>query len=240
MPNWAYSEMDIWTDGSDEANEELREFVDETIVPDDRKDSEGNPVNGMRMTFQGVVPRPKSLDITSGSSTDRAISYLKALDGDISDIRKDIKDCKWMWTDDNTFGEKIFNKSDKVAVKVKKYMDWLEQEIEVNELTEAKLALENIDKHGSKDWYDWSIRNWGTKWDACLTHDDVDEDRAMFSFETAWSPPEPWIHAVTKKYPKLRIKVKVTEESDMYMGVITAFNGEMVPNFVDVHWPDDC
>ena len=103
---------------------------------------------------------------------------------------------------------------------------------------EAKIALNNIKEHGAKDWYDWSIRNWGCKWEPSLNHWDHWDDSMELDFETPWSPPEPWIHAVSKKFPNLMIKVHVTEESDAYMGIITANNGQMVPNFVDIHWPE--
>jgi len=54
-------------------------------------------------------------------------------------------------------------------------------------------------------WYDWRVKNWGTKWDvvdvemtqSLLLHDDEDQEpsgmNASFSFNcwTAWSPPIP-------------------------------------------------
>lgn len=48
----------------------------------------------------------------------------------------------------------------------------------------------NIDKYGFRNWYDWNIANWGTKWD--FTLDDVkrvDENTVRASFESAWAPP---------------------------------------------------
>jgi hypothetical protein len=54
---------------------------------------------------------------------------------------------------------------------------------------EAQQA-ENIRQFGAKDWYDWNIQNWGTKWDFEL--DNVkreDENTLTASFDSAWSPP---------------------------------------------------
>ena len=43
------------------------------------------------------------------------------------------------------------------------------------------------------EWeYSWSVENWGTKWDIKgeeINVIQVDEDRIIISFDTAWSPP---------------------------------------------------
>lgn len=48
----------------------------------------------------------------------------------------------------------------------------------------------NIEKYGYKDWYDWNVANWGTKWDFELDNKDRDDPNTMTaSFDSAWSPP---------------------------------------------------
>lgn len=57
------------------------------------------------------------------------------------------------------------------------------------ELNQAKMAL-NLKYYGAKDWYDWQVANWGTKWD--ITFDSVermDDNTVQASFDSAWSPP---------------------------------------------------
>ena len=56
----------------------------------------------------------------------------------------------------------------------------------------------NLKKYGFKNWYDWQIGNWGTKWDICEPTITVapDEYSATLSFDTAWAPP-------TQAYAKL-------------------------------------
>ena len=49
--------------------------------------------------------------------------------------------------------------------------------------------------YGANNWYDWSIRHWGTKWDAC----DSSVDGRTASFCTAWSCPEPVLVELGKK-----------------------------------------
>ncbi len=56
---------------------------------------------------------------------------------------------------------------------------------------ELRLKQEaNIEKYGYKDWYDWNIANWGTKWDFNLENvERQDPNTVTASFESAWAPP---------------------------------------------------
>lgn len=48
----------------------------------------------------------------------------------------------------------------------------------------------NIEKYGFKDWYDWNVANWGTKWDFSLESvDRIDANTVKAAFDSAWSPP---------------------------------------------------
>lgn len=50
--------------------------------------------------------------------------------------------------------------------------------------------LDNLAKYGAKDWYDWNIANWGTKWDFALENlERKDSNTVTASFESAWAPP---------------------------------------------------
>lgn len=49
---------------------------------------------------------------------------------------------------------------------------------------------ENIRLYGAKDWYDWNIANWGTKWDFALENiNRVDANTVTAAFDSAWAPP---------------------------------------------------
>ena len=61
----------------------------------------------------------------------------------------------------------------------------------------------NVQRYGWKDWYDWSIDNWGTKWNACEGM--VDEENQVIEFETAWSMPESVLKEICK-YTPLRVE----------------------------------
>ena len=51
----------------------------------------------------------------------------------------------------------------------------------------------NLEKHGFRNWYDFQVARWGTKWDVGGSEFTVerDEDGLGFSagFDSAWSPP---------------------------------------------------
>lgn len=59
----------------------------------------------------------------------------------------------------------------------------------LEEKTEANLA-----KYGYKNWYDWNVANWGTKWDASdieIVSEGYTSKYAeiVITFDTAWAPP---------------------------------------------------
>lgn len=48
----------------------------------------------------------------------------------------------------------------------------------------------NVSLYGYKDWYDFSINEWGTKWDVSSDNVEiVDANTATAGFDSAWSPP---------------------------------------------------
>ena len=67
------------------------------------------------------------------------------------------------------------------------------------------------------DWYNWNVRNWGTKWDACNvncvdTTNKYDGSQLHYTFDTAWSIPENAMIAMSMKYPNLRFYLYSIEE----------------------------
>lgn len=66
----------------------------------------------------------------------------------------------------------------------------------------------------SNHWYDWNVRNWGTKWNAyeiSVSHnlDDTtvknEKYYLNYTFDTAWSPPEGVIQALAKRIRELKL-----------------------------------
>lgn len=58
-----------------------------------------------------------------------------------------------------------------------------------------------LEKFGENNWYDWSCKHWGTKWNACDTSLESSFDgEAVFWLNTAWSFPEPVMVELSRKY----------------------------------------
>lgn len=75
-------------------------------------------------------------------------------------------------------------------------------------------SLEESLKFASNHWYDWNIRNWGTKWNAYdasisdnLSDESVKSYYIKYEFSTAWSEPAGIIEALAKKIHELKLNV---------------------------------
>jgi Ferredoxin-like domain in Api92-like protein len=80
-------------------------------------------------------------------------------------------------------------------------------------------------------WYNWNIRNWGTKWDVAVSNDDEGSNTYMeeyqdewtasvyYNFDTAWSIPEQALITLSSQYPDLLFTLSYQEE--------TGWGGEM-------------
>ena len=67
------------------------------------------------------------------------------------------------------------------------------------------------------DWYNWNVRNWGSKWDACNAElDDRNQSKIAgfieYTFDTAWGIPEAGMVAMSAKYPELVFHLYAKEE----------------------------
>ena len=100
-------------------------------------------------------------------------------------------------------------------------------------------SLEESLKFASNHWYDWNIRNWGTKWNAYdasvsdnLSDESVKSYYIKYEFNTAWSPPEGIMKALAKKIYELKLNVSfywTYEEEQGWGGVVeNTSNGDVV------------
>lgn len=87
---------------------------------------------------------------------------------------------------------------------------------------EAQYGKENC-------WYEWSINNWGTKWN-CYNIS-IDDDGGI-CFDTAWATPIPIFEALSKRFKSLKFEVHYADE-DMgnNCGIITLKGGKVID-----HW----
>lgn len=97
------------------------------------------------------------------------------------------------------------------------------------------VAEENIKLYGSKDWYDWANKHWGTKWnasDVTVIYDDTSpmmpgHRTVRMEFETAWAPPMPVYSVLAKQFPNTNIYVTYNEPGVGFSGWALYKGGEL-------------
>ena len=82
------------------------------------------------------------------------------------------------------------------------------------------------EKYGHSDWYEWSIANWGTKWDANDADASVEPGRVYASFDTAWGPPVEFVVKLQDLYPDLEIELDFLETGMAIYGKLEADGSE--------------
>lgn len=158
--------------------------------------------------FNKIIPMPESLNIESGSRTNNG---LKAY--------KDFIDVYTMMGTEKKDLLNIPKEKEEIFLKSRPDIDR-----EVWEL--GRTAFQNEQKYGAKDWYDWRINNWGSKWNSSESF--LAEDNTI-AFETAWSRVMPIVQKLAENFPDIKFEYCWADE-DIGSNVGTAEfeNGEVV------------
>ena len=62
----------------------------------------------------------------------------------------------------------------------------------------GNLGREEEEKYGKNNWYDWSIANWGTKWNSVDTTVEENGSTLSYNFMTAWDCPREIVNALMR------------------------------------------
>jgi hypothetical protein len=152
--------------------------------------------------FNKIIPMAESLKVESGSITELSIIYyltdrctlpLRALDEKAKEVigkrvRNSIHQGDW--------AQEIFDRA-------LEHTHGQSQEEKEKLYRKGEVYVSNYQKYGHTDWYDWSIENRGTKWNAYCNEQ---EDEDTITFETAWSNPEQVMLQLSKMYPEATIE----------------------------------
>lgn len=200
MPNHITNKLKI--NGSKELVKEIKDYLkteyDEGIIGID---------------FNKIIPMPKSLDITSGSIEDRALSLFII---ENPECERKVRHSK-----------EIFIKDSKERI-----LDYLKSN---DEMTYSKLLelgqkyYENILEYGYSTWYDWCIANWGTKWNAYEC--DIEDTEDTIYFCTAWRGVPVLIEMLSVRFPEVEFEYYYADEDfGNNVGAYTFKNGEKAKN----------
>ena len=82
---------------------------------------------------------------------------------------------------------------------------------------------ENLKKYGYKDWYSFCTGEWGTKWDAKTSDEDVpfiiEGKQVTIFFDTAWAPPMQIYYALEEM--GFELEATYVEQGMGYIGFYT-------------------
>ena len=147
--------------------------------------------------FNKLIPMPESLNIEAGSRNDKGL--------------KAYRDFISVYTLENGITGldllHIPQQSEDAFLRVR-------TDIQPDEWELGRQAFRNQLQYGAPTWYEWSIRNWGTKWNACGYDDGTDYGtncKALW-FETAWDAPVPVIEELARRFPELEFTHKWADE----------------------------
>jgi len=75
--------------------------------------------------------------------------------------------------------------------------------------------------YGTDNWYDWSVSNWGTKWDLSDPRIVAWRKHLRYTFRTAWSPPLPAVKRMAAQFPLLTLTLRWWEGGMGFRGTLT-------------------
>jgi hypothetical protein len=214
MPNWVKNRIIV---GNCRAIEVLKEKYG-------TKDSEGN----IGFDFQKVIPMPEELSIEFGSRNSDGLGlYLSTINPDCDYLGspdekvtpEEFEVAKMRCSLHPMVFDSALSKSEVESLKEKYKGDELKKVVEL-----GKKCLENAEKYGAMNWYEWSIKNWGTKWNSSCT---VFGDKTI-EFDTAWDPATPVIQKISEQNPEIKMAfMYADEEIGYHTGYMLITNGHV-------------
>ena len=199
MPNWATSKLVITGD-----QEQLDELITQVSTPyaEEHSDSSVEPEQVTGHFLLWNIIRPTNLD-----------AYYQRGDYDKSKTMPDKP------TETRT--------PEEILEQVTEALDGLSEYL--NNPPESLIEQIQDGFRNGMDWYNWNVRNWGTKWE--LSEDQswinrVSDNEVRYELTTAWSPPVEALDNLAKQYPTLAFSIMSIDEGDLFAVEVAWNKGE--------------
>lgn len=170
------------------------------------------------LDFNKILPMPKDLciEFSSRANDGLYIFYINQEDS-VKEFLNNTSFIKDSWKKENT---------EEIAAHMQKILNHYSNETDETLYCLGEKQYNNIKKYGYINWYEWSIDNWGTKWNS--NNLIIDEGGKSFSFETAWDPAIPVLLKLSELEPDIKFVVLYAdEEIGVYTGYVIFTNGQI-------------
>ncbi len=163
--------------------------------------------------FNKVIKMPEELQIEfSSRSHDGMHLYLTKINPDVSyygTIEEKIDKASYLKLVEDMKKDILINNDfilseDTIYRILNKYKE------EDNLLELGEKQINNFKKYNAINWYDWSIKNWGTKWNS--TNFEIKNDYKSLLFETAWDPSIEIMIEISKQNPNIKFAYLYSDE----------------------------
>ncbi len=161
------------------------------------------------LDFNKIIPMPESIrDMESSSKVPQYIELFINSIKKTDEFKKYISVIVLNGGNYVTLKDDEYNKKLQEIVQEKRFDGSRKFRNEQDVLDYGRKALDNILNYGVVDWYDWSLQNWGTKWNA---HETEIEDNVIL-FDTAWSPVPELMEKLSAMFPENYFEYDFAEE----------------------------
>lgn len=214
MPNWVRNRVKI------EGNFDL---IKERLCGEEHFN--GEEVEYNEFDFNKIIPKPKTMGITSGGNDKVAMQYAisKKSPKERLELKKLLENKKTSFYGnyyEKIYGHKITKEEmekekDKFENQTLKGKDIDFENIDYKSLRIESFEdlgntyLNNIIQYGCDSWYDWCCKYWGTKWNSSGA---LIVDNNTYEFDTAWSTPYEVLVELSKQFPNSKISVDYADE----------------------------
>jgi hypothetical protein len=104
---------------------------------------------------------------------------------------------------------------------------WVTDEYLAEQHANVDQGLQAFAETGYHDWYDWCVRNWGTKWPPDVHTLAAEDGFIRMVFDTAWAPPDELVLKLSEKFPTLTFILDYSEPGMDFYGAFAFVAGHI-------------